>query len=296
MNTPRLLPVILIVTLLLVPVVAGAQEGDAYRIGPKDVLSLTIYAGGEAQQQVKLTVSDEGIINVPFIGPVTAGGLTIPELRRIILEPLAADYFVDPDINLFVEEYNSLRYYITGAVASPGLYKTNTTETLLTLIAKAGGVASGRGDVAYILRKSSDLVVSGEDVENLMTATKPISVNIKQLLDEGDLSRNVALESGDVVYIPLKTELDVAKSNIYIEGQVKSPGVYPFRPGLTALNACLMAGGFDKFAAPNRTRIIRKQGDKQKIIRIDLEDVIDGKIPDIELQPGDLINVPETWL
>jgi polysaccharide export outer membrane protein len=77
---------------------------------------------------------------------------------------------------------------------------------------------------------------------------------------------------------------------------VKKPGIYDYQPGLTALNACIMAGGFGKFAAPNRTKIIRNQGGKQEIIKINLNDVKKGKIPDIELKPGDRIHVPETWL
>jgi polysaccharide export outer membrane protein len=65
---------------------------------------------------------------------------------------------------------------------------------------------------------------------------------------------------------------------------------------MTAMNACIMAGGFDTFAAPNRTRIIRKKEDGVEIIKINLDDVTKGKIQDIELKPGDRIHVPETWL
>ena len=81
-----------------------------------------------------------------------------------------------------------------------------------------------------------------------------------------------------------------------MEGEVEEPGAYEYRPGMTAMNACIMAGGFSTFAAPNRTKIIRKKGDKTEVIKIDLNDVRDGDIPDIELQPGDRIHVPETWL
>ncbi|MDY7038494.1 MAG: polysaccharide export protein, partial [Thermodesulfobacteriota bacterium] len=76
----------------------------------------------------------------------------------------------------------------------------------------------------------------------------------------------------------------------------KKPGLYDFQPGMTAMNACIMAGGFDKFAAPNRTRIIRTKGDEVEVIKINLNHVKEGKTPDIELQPGDRIHVPETWL
>jgi polysaccharide export outer membrane protein len=81
-----------------------------------------------------------------------------------------------------------------------------------------------------------------------------------------------------------------------VEGEVKNPGAFDYQQGMTAFNACVMAGGFDKFAAPNRTKIIRQRGKHVKTIKINLNRVKAGKIPDIELQPGDRVHVPETWL
>ena len=57
-----------------------------------------------------------------------------------------------------------------------------------------------------------------------------------------------------------------------------------------------MAGGFAQFAARNRAEIIRQNGDKVEVIKINLNDVQKGKISDIELKPGDRIHIPETWL
>ena len=71
-------------------------QNKAYHIGPRDILTLRIYAGGEEQREVDLTVSAKGMINTPFIGPVRAEGLTIPQLEASIIEPLARDYFVNP--------------------------------------------------------------------------------------------------------------------------------------------------------------------------------------------------------
>lgn len=274
------------VSFLLFPGSAVAQ-GKAYLIGPRDILTLTIYAGGEKQQEVDLTISAQGMINVPFIGSVRAGGLTVPQLEDLITGPLAREYFVNPEVNIGIKGYHSLQYYISGAVKEPGLYEMTSEASLMELIAKAGGVIPERGNVAYILRESTENPLSHKD---------PVKVDLKGLLDKGDMSLNLILQSGDVVYIPLEKALDLAESKIYVEGEVRRPGVYDYQLGLTALNAIIMAGGFGKFAAPNRTRIIRKQGDKQEIIKIDLNDVKKGKIPDIELRPGDRIHVPETWL
>ena len=263
------------------------SQNKPYRIGPRDVLTLTIYAGGEKQQEVDLTVSAQGMINVPFIGTTMAGGLTPSELEEQIIGPLAEDYFVGPKVNIRVKEYHSLHYYISGAVKKPGLYETTTEASLLELIAKAGGVQSGRANVAYVMRGSS-----GGGEEN----SDPMKVDLQKLLDRGDMSVNLSLKPGDVVYIPLQTSFDLAESKIYVEGEVKKPGIYDYHPGITAMNACVMAGGFGEFAAPNRARIIRQNKDKVEIIKINLNHVKDGKIRDIELKSGDRIHVPETWL
>ena len=146
------------------------------------------------------------------------------------------------------------------------------------------------------MRGYADAVIAGENIEKLASKTKPLKVDLYRLLNRGDMSVNPVLEPGDVVYIPLKESLDLAESKIYVEGEVKSPGAFDFHHGMTALNACIMAGGFNNFAAPNRTRIIREKDNKREIIKINLNQVKDGKIEDIELQPGDRIHVPETWL
>ncbi|MBW1737775.1 MAG: polysaccharide biosynthesis/export family protein [Deltaproteobacteria bacterium] len=295
MKPGYVLPLLFQIVLLIFPAISGSQ-GKAYRIGPNDVLTLTIHAGGEKQHEGNLTVSADGTINAPFIGAIKAEGLTPSQLEKQITEPLATDYFVNPKVNIYIKEYHSLHYYITGAVEKPGLYEMTTEASLLELIAKAEGVSLERGNVAYIMRSSADEVISGEKVEDLASRKEPIKVDLQRLLDRGDMSVNLILEPGDVVYIPLKKALDLAVSKIYVEGEVKKPGLYDYQPGMTAMNACIMAGGFDRFAAPNRTRIIRKKGKGVEIIKINLNRVKEGKIPDIELKPGDRLHVPETWL
>lgn len=277
------------------PVNALAQNG-AYHIGARDVLSLVIYAGGDKQSEVALTVSSRGMVNVPFIGPVKAGGLSVSGLEAFIKEPLAKDYFVNPEVNIQIKEYHSLRYYISGAVNSPGLYVMVSETTLMELIAKAGGVTPERGNIAYILSGSADPMEKGDSAEQLLSRADPVKISLKKLLDEGDMSSNPVLNTGDVVYIPLEKVFNQDESKIYVEGEVKKPGIFEYQAGLTALSACIMAGGFDKYAAPNRARIIRKVGRRISVIEINLNDVQKGKIPDVELEPGDRVHIPETYL
>jgi polysaccharide export outer membrane protein len=286
----------LIISLFLCAHTEASAQDKAYRIGPNDVLTLTIYAGGEKQHDADLSVSSRGLIQAPFIGPVKAGGLTISELTSSVTEALAKDYFINPEVNIQIKEYHSLRYYVSGAVSSPGLYEMPSEVTLMELIAKAGGALPERGNIAYILRSSEEESTDREHKGDPSNPKVSVTVDLKRLLDKGDMAQNLVLQSGDMVYIPHQKAANLGESKVYVEGEVKSPGVYEFQEGLTALNACIMAGGFDKFAAPNRTKIIRKKGEEQEIIQINLDEVKKGKSPDIELKPGDRIHVPETWL
>lgn len=285
----------ILITFLTFTALSDAQT-KAYRIGPRDVLSLAIYAGGEKQYESDLTVSAQGTINAPFIGTIKAKGLTPSQLEKTIAKPLEKDYFVDPKVNIRIKEYHSLHYYISGAVNKPGLYETTTEATLLELISKAEGALPDRGKVAYIMRSTTNGDDEAEKTGDQASPTPPIEVDLQKLLDKGDMSANPVLKPGDLIYIPFQKSFDLAESKIYVEGEVKDPGLYDYHPGMTALNACIMAGGFDRFAAPNRTRIIRKKGAGLEVIKINLDKVKDGKIPDVELKPGDRITVPETWL
>ncbi len=233
-----------------------------------------------------------------MLGPIKAVGLNVIQLERKITIPLAAEYFVNPQVTIVVEGYHSLKYFISGAVNSPGLYEMTSQATLMELIVKAGGTTPERSNFAYILRSSADEISKGKNIEHLLSKKDPIKTDLTLLLDKGDMTKNIILQTGDVVYIPLQDTIDVAANNVYLEGEVEKWGVYKYTPGLTALNLCIMAGGFTDFAAPNRTKIFRKRkgAGEAIIININLDDVRKGKIPDIELKPGDRISVPESWI
>lgn len=305
----NLRPIFFCSVLLLIMLITTAKPalcddmsmGAAYKIGSGDILSITITAGGEEQARAELTVSSKGDINVPFIGNIKAVGHTTSELESIIARPLEAGYFMDPQVNIQMKEFHNLKFFISGAVSKPGMYELNFYPSVMDMIAQAGGVSEGRGKIAYILKKTTRKMDDTEleaAVKNESVGGEPIRVDLMRLLDKGDMSQNFRLEAGDTVYIPLDKELDLTQTKIYVEGEVKSPGGFDYQPGLTALRACIMAGGFAKYAAPNRTRIIRKNenGKEEEIIKIDLEKVKVGKISDVPLQPGDRIHVPETWL
>ena len=274
---------LLFLLILTAPGLAGLAlaASSGYKLGARDIVSVSIFAGGEEQVKVDLTVSDQGAVNFPFIGSTTAKGLTTAELERQVTAPLESRYFVDPQVHIQVKDYQSLQFSISGAVKDPGNYSMTSSTTIMDLIAKAGGVTPERGTIAYLMHKDDQ---------------RGDKVNLQKLLDEGDMTLNVKLESGDSVYIPLAKGLNTSESKVYISGEVKKPAPVEYQPGLTALAACIEAGGFTQYAAPNRAKLIRTENGEQKIININLDKVTKGAVEDMPLKPGDRLDVPESWL
>jgi polysaccharide export outer membrane protein len=84
-------------------------------------------------------------------------------------------------------------------------------------------------------------------------------------------------------------------SRIRVTGAVRTPRSMPFRPGMTALDAVLEAGGTNEFAAPNRTKLYRKSQDGTQVFDVELGDLLTkGRLDtNYPLRPGDVITVPE---
>ncbi|MHB8534184.1 MAG: XrtA/PEP-CTERM system exopolysaccharide export protein [Sulfuricaulis sp.] len=84
-------------------------------------------------------------------------------------------------------------------------------------------------------------------------------------------------------------------SRIRVTGAVRTPKSMPYRAGMTVLDAVLEAGGTNDFAAPNRTKLYRKEKNKTEVFNIELGDILNkGKLgTDFELKSGDIITVPE---
>ncbi len=159
----------------------------------------------------------------------------------------------------------------------------------------------GPNDVINITIYSGGEIQHNEDltVSSQGTINAPYIGTVKaEGLTLSELENIIAEPLGKEYFVDPKVNVSLKQSKlkIYVEGEIKSPNAYEFEPGITALKACITAGGFTTFAAPNRTKIIRKNKDKIEIIKINLEKVKDGKISDIELKPGDRIHVPESWL
>lgn len=81
---------------------------------------------------------------------------------------------------------------------------------------------------------------------------------------------------------------------VSVLGQVKEAGSYPFKPGLTLMQAIGLAGGMNPLAMPRKVKLIRETDQGRKTFEIDTTKIIDSRAEDFVLEPGDIVFVPES--
>lgn len=115
-----------------------AQTLDEYRIGPSDLIEISVFQVPDLSKTVR--VSAQGALTLPLIGRIEAGGLTAQELEALIAKKLSENYLQDPQVSVFIKEYISQRVTVEGSVNRPGVFPISGRTTLLQAIAMAGGL------------------------------------------------------------------------------------------------------------------------------------------------------------
>jgi polysaccharide biosynthesis/export protein len=110
----------------------------AYKIGPQDVIEISVFKVPELSKSVQ--VADAGTVNLPLVGEMSASGRTARELEHDLTAQLGSKYLRNPQVTVYVREYNSQRATIEGAIRSPGVYSLKGKTTLLQLVAMAGSL------------------------------------------------------------------------------------------------------------------------------------------------------------
>ncbi|WP_426234648.1 polysaccharide biosynthesis/export family protein [Pseudomonas sp. TWP3-2] len=129
--------VYLLLLVWLIPAAHAADPATDYKLAAGDVLRITVF--GEPELSIKkVRLNDAGTFSYPFLGEVTAAGLTPNQVERKIVDGLKQGYLVDPKVSLSQIEYRP--FYINGEVQKPGSYPFQPGLTLEKAIALGGGL------------------------------------------------------------------------------------------------------------------------------------------------------------
>jgi len=165
-------------------------------LGPGDRLEISVYRHDDLNREVWIDPS--GKIMYPLAGDIHVTGLSTFSLRDKIREGLAR-YIVDPQVTVKILSIESQKIIVLGEVRSPGFFPSETSMNVIEAIARAGG-ASGDAN-----QKTVMLIRGGMENPDLRL------LNIDKAFREGNLSDNIMLQGGDIVYMPRTKIADVSK-------------------------------------------------------------------------------------
>ena len=266
------------------PPAASEDEFDADSIQSGDKLNIQVYQ--EKDLSGSFVVSPEGKINYPLLGEVYAQGLRLGELKDFLTENLDKQYLVNPQLQVVFEESPNKSVAILGQVSKPGNYILAPNLTLLRLISQVGGFSSE---------------AATKDIR-IMRTTKAGKKSYLRMDVEAYMKgqgEDLRLMPGDVIYVdrlPPEAKKEPLADTVSILGQIARPGNYRFEKGMTFIKLVSEAGGFTQLAAPNRVKLVRKaKGAKKRTVMLDARRIMDGAADDLQLQPDDLIVVPESF-
>ncbi len=261
------------ITILIFSVPAQITVAQTeYMIGQGDLLRITVYDHPDLTFESR--VSGEGKIAFPLIGEIEVTGISSFVLEKKIAHLLEDGYIVKPQVSVFIAEYKSKKVSVLGEVGKPGLVILRGESTLLEVISDAGGITPNAAEALTIQRKLKQASADKKNKDEIL-----ITVSLKRLFEDGDVTANVSVVDGDSIYVP-------RAPFVYVNGEVRNPGVYKITNGLTVLKSITLAGGFTVKSSERRTKIIRKTEKGEVKIPAKMDDLV---------MPDDIIFVPESF-
>jgi len=214
----------------------------------------------------------EGVINVPPLGAIPVGGLSLLEAHRRVSER-ARGVFKFADATITVVAPRTFEVIVSGEVERPGTVQTTAMRRMSDVILDAGGITA-RGstrDIALMLR-------SGERRADLLAFRL-----------RGELAQNPFVEEGLRIHVPPRS------GTVTLSGAVRRPGEYEIGSTPSLRELLDLVGGPSQTAALGDARLTRVgAGDRREATALDLRAAL-TPATDVTLRPGDAIYVPSTF-
>jgi polysaccharide export outer membrane protein len=264
--------------------VAVQQTHDRYRIGPGDVLQISVFRHGDLGQRVP--VGPTGNIALFRLDrPIAAACKTEQELAESIAAAYKANFIKDPQVQVTVAEQKSQSIGVIGAIEHAGTYYVSRRYQLLELLALAGGPSKEAGTRVIVARTGNSAVCRD--------ATDPaedesLSIYNFKIRDIEEGKQAFWMKPGDIVSV---LDADI----VYVYGNVNEQGQVKVRETITLTQAIASAKGLKSTASKGNVRVLRtKPGatDREEMV-FDLNAIDKGKAKDPYLEPGDIVAVSQ---
>lgn len=236
-------------------------------LGPGD--EVTVHVFGQPNMDGTMYIAEDGTVRVPLAGPVHVAGLSPTEAAHAVEAALRKkQILVSPHVAFTILKSTSQQVAVLGEVRNPGTFPVESNSTLLELLARAGGETEQGADTVFVLRPDPD------------GAMRRLAVNLQGLAEAGTTpeAAEFTMKGGDQVYVPRAAQ-------VFVTGEVRTPGRFRIDPGMTVLEALAHAGGVTNMGSTRRISIRREESDgRYRELSARLTD---------KVQPNDVITVRE---
>jgi len=227
--------------------------GPDYRLGNGDVLDVQI-AGRLDVSRVQVIVDPEGNVNIPPLGSIEVGGLSLLEANRKVSER-ARGLLRFADVSITVSSPRVFDVTVSGEVERPGTLQAQATQRLHELVLNAGGITP-RGSARHV-----DVTTGG--------TTRQVDLLRFEL--GGDVSQNPYVVDNMRVHVPARGPA------ITLAGAVRRPGEYELGPDGSLRELLALTGGLAPGGAGSDARLTRIGADGRKET-VSVEDTM-GAVP-----------------
>jgi len=204
-----------------------------YLLGPGDTVEVGFY--GKLNDTFSLEISRDGSIDFPSLGPINLAGMTFSDAKQLLQQRIKRE-MIGVEAGISLGELRSIQVFMLGEAYKPGSY----TISALSTITNALFVSGGMSDIASL--RNVQLKRGGKLISTL---------DLYDLLLQGDTSNDAQLQSGDAIYIP------TVKKTASVNGSVRRPAIYELKGSLTAQQLVELAGGLKPNAFNQSARIYR---------------------------------------
>jgi protein involved in polysaccharide export with SLBB domain len=222
--------------------VVDVPVGPDYIIGPGDTLVLTV--SGSLDGTFPLEVSRSGEVILPKIGAVRVWGVAFGKIPELLKSSLS-QAFRNVQINVSLGKLRLIKVYLVGEVDSPGDYDVSSLSTVINALAAAGGPTK-EGTL-----RSIQVIRGGKIVE---------TVDLYDFFLKGDKSRDIRLQPGDTINVPVHGNL------VGISGNVKKPAIYEFQQEASLKELLDMAGGVPSSGYLQRIQLTRITANDKNLV------------------------------
>ena len=163
---------------------------EEYRLMKYDTINIMAIGFPNGIGIDDVTVGVDGMARLPYTGNIKLVGLTLDEARDLIHARLS-EYFKLPELNVYMKSYGPRKIYVMGNVNAPGVKNMGVDSmNVYAAVASAGGVDSkGRSKHIQLIRQIDGVLYYRE-------------INLDAFVKKHDLSQNIELEDGDIIYVP----------------------------------------------------------------------------------------------